>query len=61
MVTFAGVNKVFTVKDDKAVEVNVEPGEPRTQDNNYVEIVSGLKGERTLSFPARASSRPACP
>jgi multidrug efflux pump subunit AcrA (membrane-fusion protein) len=44
VVSFAGVNKVFTVKDGKAVEVNVEPGEARVENNTYVEIASGLKG-----------------
>src|SRR5258706_6681023 len=44
VITFAGVNKVFTVKDDKAVEINVDPGEARSPDNNYVEMTSGLKG-----------------
>jgi RND family efflux transporter MFP subunit len=44
VITFAGVNKVFTVKDDKAVEINVDPGDARSPDNNYVEMTSGLKG-----------------
>jgi RND family efflux transporter MFP subunit len=48
MITFAGVNKVFTVKDNKAVEINVEPGEARAENNTYVEIVSGLKGNESV-------------
>lgn len=48
VVSFAGVNKVFTVKNDKAVEVNIDPGDARTPDNNYVEIVSGLKGDEKV-------------
>ena len=48
VVSFAGVNKVFTVQNDKAVEVNIEPGDARTQDNSYVEIVTGLKGDEKV-------------
>jgi multidrug efflux pump subunit AcrA (membrane-fusion protein) len=48
VITFAGVNKVFTVKNDKAVEVNVDPGESRAENNAYVEIVSGLKGGESV-------------
>lgn len=48
VVTFAGVNKVFTVKDDKALEINVEPGDARAESNNYVEIVTGLTGTERL-------------
>jgi RND family efflux transporter MFP subunit len=48
VITFAGVNKVFTVKDQKAVEINVEPGDAGSADKNYVEIVSGLKGGEDL-------------
>jgi multidrug efflux pump subunit AcrA (membrane-fusion protein) len=47
VVAFAGVNKVFTVQDGKAVEINVEPGEARTPDN-YVEIAKGLKGNEQV-------------
>ena len=43
LVSFAGVNKVFTVKDNKAVEITVEPGNARTPDNQ-IEIAKGLKG-----------------
>jgi RND family efflux transporter MFP subunit len=46
IVTFAGVNKVFTVKDGRAVEVTVEPGDARL--DNYVEVASGLKGGENL-------------
>jgi RND family efflux transporter MFP subunit len=48
VVTFAGVNKVFTVRDDKAVEINVDPGDARAEGNNYVEITSGLKGAESV-------------
>jgi multidrug efflux pump subunit AcrA (membrane-fusion protein) len=48
VITFAGVNKVYTVKDNKAVEVNVEPGEARAENNTYVEIASGLKGGESV-------------
>lgn len=40
VVTFAGVNKVFTVKEGKAAEIGVELGE---RDGNEVEVVKGLK------------------
>jgi multidrug efflux pump subunit AcrA (membrane-fusion protein) len=39
---------VYTVKDNKAVEVNVEPGEARAENNTYVEIASGLKGGESV-------------
>jgi membrane fusion protein (multidrug efflux system) len=42
VISFAGVNKVFTVKDGKAVEMNVETGIRR---GNYVEITKGLSGQ----------------
>ncbi|HTL29237.1 MAG TPA: efflux RND transporter periplasmic adaptor subunit [Tepidisphaeraceae bacterium] len=42
VISFAGVNKIFTVKDGKAVEMNVETGIRR---GNYVEITKGLSGE----------------
>jgi hypothetical protein len=38
-VSFAGVNKVFTVKDGKAVEIVVDLGVRR---GNMVEIVKGV-------------------
>ena len=41
LVTFAGVTKVFTVEDNKAVEKKIETGQ-RVGDN--VEVVSGLSG-----------------
>jgi multidrug efflux pump subunit AcrA (membrane-fusion protein) len=44
LVSFAGVNKVFTVdRNNKAVEITVDPGEARTPDN-HIEIAKGLKG-----------------
>jgi RND family efflux transporter MFP subunit len=48
VVSFAGVNKVFIVKDNKAVEVNVEPGDAKAENNTHVEIVSGLKGAESV-------------
>jgi RND family efflux transporter MFP subunit len=45
LVSFAGVDKVFTVDKGKAVEKNVTPGDAHSPDNNYVEIVKGLKGD----------------
>jgi multidrug efflux pump subunit AcrA (membrane-fusion protein) len=47
VVAFAGVNKVFTVQEGKAAEINVDPGEARTPDN-YVEIAKGLKGNEQV-------------
>jgi RND family efflux transporter MFP subunit len=44
VVSFAGVNKVFIVKDGKAAEINVDPGDARAEDNKLVEIARGLKG-----------------
>jgi hypothetical protein len=41
VVTFAGVSKVFTMNEGKAVEVKVETGQQRGAD---VEIVKGLSG-----------------
>ena len=38
---FAGVTKVFTVKDGKAQEIRVDAGIPQ---NGIVEITKGLKG-----------------
>ena len=40
IVTFAGVSKVFTVKDGKAVEHVIEQGETR---GDWVEAISGLE------------------
>jgi RND family efflux transporter MFP subunit len=48
VVTFAGVNKVFTVNEGKAVEVNVDPGDARVENNDYVEISTGLKGNEQV-------------
>ena len=41
IVSFAGVQKVFTVKDGKAVERTIETG---TREGDYFEVVKGLKG-----------------
>jgi multidrug efflux pump subunit AcrA (membrane-fusion protein) len=41
VVTFAGVNKVFIVKNGKAAEVGVELGD---RDGDEVEVLKGLKG-----------------
>lgn len=42
VVTFAGVNKVYTVKNGKAVEITVEPGDARSEQDGiaYVELSS---------------------
>jgi RND family efflux transporter MFP subunit len=48
LVSFAGVDKVFTVDKGKAVEKNVTPGDAHSPDNNYVEIVKGLKGDERV-------------
>jgi RND family efflux transporter MFP subunit len=48
LVTFAGVEKVFTVRDGKAVEIDVKPGDAHSPDNTYVEVTSGLKGNEQL-------------
>ena len=45
IVTFAGVNKVFTVKDGKAAEVPVDLGD---RDRDEVEVVKGLKGNEQV-------------
>jgi multidrug efflux pump subunit AcrA (membrane-fusion protein) len=45
LVTFAGVTKVFTVKDGKAQEVVVEVGPGEGQD---VEVTRGLKGTESI-------------
>jgi hypothetical protein len=41
IVSFAGVQKVFTIKDGKAVEQTVETG---VRQGAFTEIVSGFKG-----------------
>jgi len=54
VISFAGVNKVFTVNEGKALEINVEPGEVNfdfaddKDDKHYVEIANGLKGTESL-------------
>lgn len=45
LVTFAGVNKVFTVRDNKLAELVVESGKRR---GDWVEILSGLKGDEKI-------------
>ena len=45
VVTFAGVNKVFTIKDGKAAEVGVELGD---RDGDEVEVLKGLKGTESV-------------
>ena len=45
VVTFAGVNKVFTIKDGKAAEVGVELGD---RDGDEVEVLKGLKGNESV-------------
>ena len=45
VVTFAGVNKVFTVKDGKAAEVPIELGD---RDGDEVEVIKGLKGTESV-------------
>jgi membrane fusion protein (multidrug efflux system) len=46
VVSFAGVDKVFTVQDGKAREVGVELGERR---GNEIEVVKGLKGAEQVA------------
>jgi RND family efflux transporter MFP subunit len=48
VVSFAGVDKVFTVDKNKAVEINVTPGDAHSPDNAFVEIVKGLKGDEKV-------------
>jgi RND family efflux transporter MFP subunit len=45
LVTFAGVEKVFVVEEDKALEKNVSTGR---RDPDWIEIVSGLRGGETV-------------
>jgi multidrug efflux pump subunit AcrA (membrane-fusion protein) len=45
LVSFAGVNKLFTVRDNKAVEIIVETGQRR---GNLIEITKGLKGPEPI-------------
>jgi membrane fusion protein (multidrug efflux system) len=45
VISFAGVSKIFTVKEGKAVEARVKTGARRGE---WVEIVSGLKGEQQV-------------
>jgi RND family efflux transporter MFP subunit len=42
IVSFAGVTRLFTVEDGKAVEVRIEPG---VRQGEMVEIAGGLRGE----------------
>ncbi|MDB5330991.1 MAG: family efflux transporter, subunit [Phycisphaerales bacterium] len=46
VVSFAGVNKVFTVKDGKAVEIGVDLGDRRGE---WVEITAGLTGTELVA------------
>lgn len=49
LVTFAGIQKVFTVKDNKAVERPVVTGQ---REEDWVEITEGLKaGEMVVAAP----------
>ncbi len=49
LVTFAGIQKIFFVKDGKAIERNVEVGR---KEPAWVEIIEGLKaGERVVDAP----------
>lgn len=45
IVSFAGINKVFTLKDNKAIENTVELGERR---GDYVEVIRGLTGNELV-------------
>jgi membrane fusion protein (multidrug efflux system) len=45
VVSFAGVNKVFTVKENKAVEIVVELGVRR---GNFIEIIKGVSPSDTV-------------
>jgi multidrug efflux pump subunit AcrA (membrane-fusion protein) len=45
LVSFAGVNKVFTVEGDKAREIEIEPGERREA---WIEAKKGLKGDESV-------------
>ena len=48
-VTFAGIQKVFTVKDNKAVERPVVTGQ---REEDWIEITEGLKaGEMVVATP----------
>ena len=46
VVTFAGVNRVYSVQDNKVVEHAVEPGEPR--EDGMVPILKGLDDAETV-------------
>jgi RND family efflux transporter MFP subunit len=49
VVTFAGIQKLFTVKDGKAIERNIVVGR---RDNDWVEIIEGVKaGEPVVLSP----------
>jgi multidrug efflux pump subunit AcrA (membrane-fusion protein) len=45
IISFAGVNKVFTVEGDKAREIEIVPGERR---DDWVEIKQGLSGDEAV-------------
>ncbi|MDB5303122.1 MAG: mdtA 1 [Phycisphaerales bacterium] len=46
VVSFAGVNKVFTVKDNKAVEIGVDLGDRR---GDWIEVTAGLTGTELVA------------
>jgi RND family efflux transporter MFP subunit len=68
VISFAGVNKVFTVKEGKAVEMNVETGIRR---GNFIEITKGLSGQVPVvvsgasklagGVPVQVKSQPSTP
>lgn len=45
VITFAGIQKVFSIKDGKAIEINVVVGR---RENEWIEIVEGLKPNDTV-------------
>lgn len=45
VITFAGIQKVFSIKDGKAIEINVVVGR---RENDWIEIVEGLQPNDTV-------------
>jgi multidrug efflux pump subunit AcrA (membrane-fusion protein) len=45
LISFAGVNKVFTVEGDKAREIEITPGERK---GDWIEAKKGLKGDESV-------------
>jgi multidrug efflux pump subunit AcrA (membrane-fusion protein) len=45
LISFAGVNKVFTVEGDKAREIEIAPGERK---GDWIEAKKGLKGDESV-------------